>query len=255
MHGSTEQLNFDLPPIAAGTPVRIELWGVSSIDWTGVTLEISTYEVVPNNPVAFRAQLDPRLGIYHSQPDQRPHLNECRTKIGASECADVRTTLCQQDAATLLRPECADVARERETSARVIDQSTGTPPPPAPVETPPPQPSDRAVWVPGHWVVARSVWAFWSAGFWRVPDEDLSEGRTASAPSAPPARSEPPPTTPPPAPGAVWTAGSWSWQGSWTWSNGTWRMPPKPNQTWRPATWRASGQASFKLDPGGWISR
>lgn len=162
---------------------------------------------------------------------------------------------------------CADVKRDLDDANASLDSTTNTPPPPALAETQPPRPSVNATWVPGHWVYVHNAWSFWSAGFWRVDEDDRTQGRTATAPSAPPPpRAEPQATAPPPAPTAVWTSGYWAWNAGWQWVAGAWRVPPtsatgqgtgQGTVTWRPTTWRVDVKVTgtFRLDPGGWFPR
>jgi hypothetical protein len=254
-HDDYEEVALDGPPVAGGVAVRIELWGMGMIDWTGVTLEIRSYEIIPKDPVGYRKRIeDKRLARKHPI-DNGPHIAACRDRLGAPECADVRVFGCQRDAATLSRSECADVKKSRDDAA-TMGESTSIPPPRGLAETPPPKPSQNAVWVSGHWVFAHAAWSFWSSGFWRVDPIDLTQNQTATAPSAPPPpKVEPQAQQPSPAPGAVWTPGYWHWSTSWQWFAGAWRIPPVPAATWHPARWHAdvNARGSFRLDPGGWL--
>lgn len=58
-------------------------------------------------------------------------------------------------------------------------------PPPARAEVQPPRPSVHAAWIPGYWQDSGG-WE-WSAGFWRVPNEDIEQEKTVEAPAPPPA--------------------------------------------------------------------
>jgi hypothetical protein len=266
-HSTYQDDALDAPPVAAGTRLLIKLWGMSPIDWSGVRLEIKTWEIVPNDPVAYRRRVEAER-IAHAHPvDPGPHLAECRTKPGAKECADVRVTVCQMSKENLASAACVDVKRDLDDANANLGSTTNTPPPPALAETQPPRPSVNATWVPGHWVYVQNAWSFWSAGFWRVDDEDRAQGRTVTAPSAPPPpRAEPQATEKPPAPTAVWTSGYWAWNAGWQWVAGAWRVPPaqaagqgtgQGTMTWRPATWRVDVKVTgtFRLDPGGWFPR
>jgi len=252
-HAVSDDLSLDQAPASAGTPLRVELWGMSAIDWTGVTFEIRSYEIVPKDPITYRKWMGDRRAAFRHPTDLRPHIEECLAKLGAKECADVHGAACQHDAATLDRPECADIKKLRELPA---GESTNTPPPPALAETPPPRPSENAVWVPGHWVYANGSWSFWSPGFFRVSEEDRQQGKTVTAPSAPPPpRPEPKMHEAPPAPRAVWTPGYWHFRVTWIWVEGAWRVPPAAGVAWRPFTWKLDARGSFRLDPGGWLGR
>lgn len=242
-------------PVAAGTRFSVEFRGMSAIDWGGVTLEIHTYQIVPKDPAIYRKHVEAKRWAFHHPKDQRPHIAACLSKLGAPECADVRLEACQTNQTTLADPACADIKKELEHDKRELEHGgiTNTPPPPPLVETRPLKPSAKAVWVSGHWVFAHNSWSFWSPGFWRVSDDDVKQGKTTTAPSAPPPpRPEPARQARPPAPGAVWTPGYWQWSGHWTWVSGAWRAPPKPSVTWRPSTWKVDVHGSFKLHPGGW---
>ncbi len=251
-HDASGNVSLDVPPVAAGTHLRVDFWGMGAIDWGGVTLEIHTYEIIPKDPATYRKHIEAKRWAFHHPTDKGPHIAECVSKLGAPECADVRVLACQTNETTLADPACADVKKSRDDAAS-SGEVTNTPPPPPIAEAPPPKPSDNAVWVSGHWVYVHGSWSFWSAGFWRVSDEDRKQGRTTTAPSAPPPpRPEPARQRPPPAPGAQWTPGYWQWNGHWTWVAGAWRVPPKASATWRPFKWNVDVRGSFKLDPGGW---
>ncbi len=267
-HSTYDPDSLDESPVKPGIPLRIVLWGMTPIDWSGVTLEIRTWEIVPNDPVAYRRRVEADR-VAHAHPvDRRPHIAECVSKPGAKECADVRVETCQQNKEVLASPPCADIKKSLDDSM-AAPPITNTPPPPALAETQPPRPSVNATWVPGHWVYVHSAWSFWSAGFWRVDDEDRAQGRTVTAPSAPPPpRAEPQAREAPPAPTAVWTSGYWAWNAGWQWVAGAWRMPPvvtvgqgqaqgQGTMTWRPATWRVDVKVSgtFRFEPGGWFPR
>lgn len=133
-------------------------------------------------------------------------------------------------------------------------RSTDAPPPPR-TEVKPPRPSVHAEWIPGFWQHEQQ-WV-WSAGFWRVPEADITAQQTASAPVAPPpVKTEP---TPPPAPAAsaslVWTPGYWAWNGSaYIWIDGAWRIPPHSGATWVTPSWSAHGSVHVFV-PGGWSLR
>ncbi|HEY1956653.1 MAG TPA: YXWGXW repeat-containing protein [Polyangiaceae bacterium] len=135
------------------------------------------------------------------------------------------------------------------------DAGVSAPPPPARAETQPPKPSVHAAWVPGYYKKSGGNW-LWSPGFWRVPDEDVEQELTTTAPVAPPpARDESTARASAPAPDAVWTEGSWQWDGArWVWVQGAWRLPPAPLVVWQQPRWAPRG-ARFVLVPGGWSRR
>ena len=127
-------------------------------------------------------------------------------------------------------------------------------PPPAPqAETQPPRASENAVWVPGYWRWNGFRW-LWLYGFWRVPQSDLEQEKTATAPA------EPPPAqvetvVAAPFPDAVWTPGYWHWQaGAWVWVSGRWLVPPASDNQWRRPVWRRTPRGVI-LIPGHWIRR
>jgi hypothetical protein len=136
-------------------------------------------------------------------------------------------------------------ARYLDTTARAADA-----PPPPRAEVTPPRPSAHAEWIPGYWQHERD-W-IWSAGFWRVPQEDIVAEQTSEAPVAPPvAKIEAPP--PQPAAGRlVWTPGYWAWNGSaYLWIEGAYRIPPQAGARWVAPTWTPR-RGRVVLAPGGW---
>lgn len=127
-------------------------------------------------------------------------------------------------------------------------------PPPSPrAETPPPKASQNAVWVPGYWRWNGFSW-LWLSGFWRVPESDLKEEKTATAPA------EPPPlqvetVEVAPFPDAVWAPGYWHWVGAaWVWVPGRWLVPPSAGQQWERPQWRRTPRGVI-LVPGRWLRR
>jgi len=127
-------------------------------------------------------------------------------------------------------------------------------PPPAPqAETQPPRASENATWVPGYWRWNGFQW-LWLYGFWRVPQSDLDQEKTAVAPAEPPpARVEV--VVPAPFPDAVWTPGYWHWQAAtWIWVPGRWLVPPSAGNQWLRPQWRRTPRGVI-LVPGHWIRR
>lgn len=131
-------------------------------------------------------------------------------------------------------------------------------PPPLPkAEKRTPRPSRNARWVPGYWVrikggPAAGRWG-WIAGWWRVPQTDVSRGLTARTRRRPPARRKMGQRPAKPTPRAVWAAGYWHWTGRrHVWVHGAWRIPPRGQLRWRPARWIRRGPFLI-LVPGGWI--
>ncbi|PKN44585.1 MAG: hypothetical protein CVU59_11305 [Deltaproteobacteria bacterium HGW-Deltaproteobacteria-17] len=127
-------------------------------------------------------------------------------------------------------------------------------PPPAPqVEIQPPRASENAVWVPGYWRWNGFRW-LWLYGFWRVPQSDLDQEKTAVAPDEPPpAKVET--VVAAPFPDAVWTPGYWHWQsGAWVWVPGRWLVPPSAGNQWRRPRWHRTPRGVI-LVPGHWIRR
>jgi hypothetical protein len=129
-------------------------------------------------------------------------------------------------------------------------------PPPARAESQPPRPSPNAAWIPGYWQFTDG-W-LWSAGFWRVPQQDIEQEKTVEAPKPPP----PPKVEPPPptevayhqARRAIWTPGYWMWNGSgYIWIAGAWRIPDGAEMTWQPPTWRPSRRGTSIYVPGGFV--
>ena len=129
--------------------------------------------------------------------------------------------------------------------------TAGAPPPPR-VEVKPPQPSVHAEWIAGFWQ-HEGTWV-WSAGFWRVPDEDIAAEQTVAAPVEPPAMKV---EVPPAAASAtlVWTPGYWAWNGSaYIWIEGAWRIPPRAGVRWVAPSWTPR-RGRIVLVPGGWSLR
>ncbi len=127
-------------------------------------------------------------------------------------------------------------------------------PPPAPqIEAQPPKASENATWVPGYWRWNGFQW-LWLYGFWRVPQSDLDQEKTATAPDEPPpAKVEAAVVAP--FPDAVWTPGYWHWAvGAWVWVPGRWLVPPSGGNQWSRPQWRRTPRGVI-LTPGHWIRR
>jgi hypothetical protein len=131
-------------------------------------------------------------------------------------------------------------------------------PPPAKTEQQPPRPSPNAAWTPGYWQFTDG-WV-WSAGFWRVPPQDIEQEKTVEAPAPPPA---PKVEAPPQADvtyytvrKAVWTPGHWMWNGNvYIWIGGAWRIPEAVDMSWVAPTWRATRRGTLRFVPGGFVRR
>jgi hypothetical protein len=241
-----DDVSIDVPPHPAGEEIAIKLWAMKPIDWGGVVLEISRFEIRPNDEVAWRAKLE-------SQQKKNAEGRAENARVSKESSAKWSAHL-QECSGHEKEPQCADVARARAPYVPQPQTSTGTPPPAPKAETKPPKPSDGAIWVAGSWVWDGFKWSYWSPGFWNVPPSDVAGKHTATAPSAPPApKTESKP--PQPVPNAVWTPGYWHWQMSaWVWVDGAWRVPPSAGAKWKPAEWRVEAGGVVRLDPGGWVT-
>ncbi len=129
-------------------------------------------------------------------------------------------------------------------------------PPAARAEVQAPKPSQHAAWIPGYWSDADG-WV-WSAGFWRVPKEDIEQEKTVEAPTPPPVHEVE--AAPQPevayytARKAVWTPGYWMWNGAgYLWIVGSWRIPETTGMTWVAPTWRPSRRGTSIYVPGGFV--
>lgn len=241
--------DFDKPPIAAGATIRIKLWGMRSIDWGGVVVEVSRSELKPKDEIAWRKKLDDKRRVHREDraksddawKKRQAHLDDCRKRPKDADCQDVA-------------PKPPSTPASTPATTPSTPPITNTPPPAPRVESPPPKPSDGAIWVSGRWVFDGRAWSYWSPGFWRVPDADVTGKHTTTAPKMPPApKTENKP--PLPIPGAVWTPGYWHWQVSvWVWIDGAWRMPPVAGASWKPSEWRVDASGVVRLEPGGWIT-
>jgi hypothetical protein len=138
---------------------------------------------------------------------------------------------------------------------KTVEEPAATrPPPPARAETPPPKPSPNAAWIPGYWQFTDG-WV-WSAGFWRVPQQDIEQEKTVEAPTPPPApRTEAPPDVAyHTARKAVWTPGHWMWNGAgYVWIAGAWRIPEAVEMRWVAPTWRPTRRGTSIYIPGGFV--
>lgn len=129
-------------------------------------------------------------------------------------------------------------------------------PPAARAEVSPPKPSPNAAWIPGYW--SDSDGWVWSAGFWRVPKEDIEQEKTVEAPAPPPVQKVEPAPQPEvayyTARKAVWTPGYWMWNGAgYVWIAGSWRIPEAAGMTWVAPTWRPSRRGTSIYVPGGFV--
>ncbi len=129
-------------------------------------------------------------------------------------------------------------------------------PPPARADTQPPKPSFNATWIPGYWQFTDG-WV-WSAGFWRVPKEDIEQEKTVEAPAPPPVLKADAAPTPDvayyTARKAVWTPGYWMWNGAaYIWIAGGWRIPESAGMTWVAPTWRPTRRGTSIYIPGGFV--
>ncbi len=176
-----------------------------------------------------------------------------RVHVAMNARASERATYCEShpnDARCWSRAEL--YARQtgwRQRSVVVVSRPSG--PPPAPrAETRTPKPSINAEWRPGYWYWA-AAWA-WIAGQWRVPESDITQELTTTAPRLPPApRAESRPVAP--APHAIWVAGYWQWTGAeFVWIVGSWQFVPTPGARWQSARWKIKVGGAVLL-PGRWI--
>lgn len=151
--------------------------------------------------------------------------------------------------ATLAGEVKAGRAHYTDTTAHSADA-----PPPPRAEIKPPSPSSHAEWIPGFWQRDRE-W-IWSAGFWRVPESDITAEQTVEAPVAPPPmKMETPPSAPAASASVVWTPGYWAWNGNaYIWIEGAWRIPPHADVRWVAPTW-IPRRGRLVLVPGGWSVR
>jgi hypothetical protein len=129
-------------------------------------------------------------------------------------------------------------------------------PPAARAEVQTPRPSPNASWIPGYW--SDSDGWVWSAGFWRVPKEDIEQEKTVEAPAPPPVVKVEPAPQPEvayyTARRAVWTPGYWMWNGAgYVWIAGSWRIPEATGMTWVAPTWRPSRRGTSIYVPGGFV--
>lgn len=161
-----------------------------------------------------------------------------------------------------------------------------TPPPLQRSEWQPPRPSERHVWVGGHFAPEGDR-LVWRAGRWTIPPEprlryeparwDDRGGRFVFlrghfrpiSPASPDRPYDPPsltastraPVVPPPAPieqhdappfpGAVWIAGWWWYDGiDFLWVAGRWSAAPT-GQTWLPPRWIPETSGA-RFEPGRW---
>lgn len=210
-----DQVVFD-----PGTRLVLEFWSAEPNDLEGVSFVIRQKGTPADmTHEAFLAYEEAR----HAYFDRLHEFNEARVAAGRARWAEPSE-----------RPE------------------PPPPPPPPRQERRPPRPSEHAEWIGGYW--HHEAGAFhWIAGFWRVPERDVREEKTVSAPEAPPEappeREERPPR---PSERAVWVPGSWQWDGrAYVWIEGVWRIPPSAGHAWQPSRWIPS-RGGVRLVPGGW---
>ena len=176
----------------------------------------------------------------------------------------------QQERADQLRLEREVTLLERQTRREVAEEQAAIaayvrpepvrvcladePPPPAPAEVLPPQPTLHSQWVAGYWTFSCEGW-FWLPGWWKVPEADLRVEVHVAAPAAPPPlRVEVRP--PCPLPGAIWVVGHWFWShGRWVWVGGRWALPPRAGVVWRGGVWLPVPGGGVRFDPGRWELR
>jgi hypothetical protein len=138
---------------------------------------------------------------------------------------------------------------------RTVERPVATKqPPPAKSETQPPKPSPNAAWIPGYWQDTDG-WV-WSAGFWRVPQQDIEQEKTVETATPPPApkAEKPPDVAYYSARKAIWTPGYWMWNGSgYIWIAGSWRIPEGVEMRWVAPTWRPTRRGTLIYVPGGFV--
>jgi hypothetical protein len=249
-----------------GEKISINVWSDTPQDWEGFVAVVEQGRLVPDDPAKWAAgqadakKKDAEAGAAnHAKFDRE---NKCRqdyehTKVWTPACEAEFPGLPQKDAAIDACWKVWDTQKIWTDACRSltnVDPSKETPygpPPAAPADPKPPQPSVHAEWVPGSYQASGKIWV-WSPGLWKVPSEDVSSGQTAKAPSAPPPpKAETPPAKP--SPNAVWCPGWWAFSFTgWVWIDGAWRIPPFPGATFRAYAWVSMGGA-FTLVPGGWV--
>jgi hypothetical protein len=249
-----------------GEKISIRIWSDTPQDWEGYVAWVEQGRLVPDDAAKWaagqEAEKKKSAEASAAASAQIDRLNRCRSawqtsKVWTPACEAEFPTLRQEDAAI---DACWEVWNKQKIwtdecrKITNVDPSHEKPygPPPAPPADPkPPQPSVHAEWVPGSYLAVGAKWV-WSPGLWKVPNEDVSSGQTAKAPSAPP-----PPKVeaqpPKPSPNAVWCPGWWAFSLSgWIWIEGAWRIPPFPGATFRAYAWVSMGGV-FTLVPGGWV--
>ncbi len=219
---ASDQARDEDQPILGRGKLVIEIWSDLPNDFTGASLLVQQRAV----PAGFKAE---EWNAY-----RRAH-NEWQA--GRDEA--------------LLRSRQAGHKWKTYSMAPATKQ-----PPPARAEVPTPKPSPNADWIPGYWHDSDG-WV-WSAGFWRVPKEDIEQEKTVEAPAPPPA----PKVDAAPQPDvayytarkAVWTPGYWMWNGRlYVWIPGSWRIPQETGMTWVAPTWRPSRRGTSIYVPGGFV--
>ena len=239
----TSSWTFDIGAHRRGADIRVRVWSRQPNDVEGASIHIIHNAYKPNV----------------SDDEWRRHL--ARKEAEATRKAEEARRRAEREP----RPTEAELrARLADAEAASAEDAGGTgellagptSPPPAPrAETIPPRPSVNAEWVPGywHWNGETGAWVA-ITGQWRVPQSDIQDGLTATAPRPPPAsRDETRPEKP--TPDAVWAAGYWAWSGDrFVWIAGSWQIPPSATMVWQPPSWRLSA-SGVVLAPGGWQRR
>jgi hypothetical protein len=257
--------------------IKLTLWSEEPNDYEGTTFVVEQGDIVPREPAKWAAGIEAEhkkaadskvedeernkrrnacFNVFYSTKD---HVwsEACQKEFGDAGPRAQR----QQDCHNVwyAKKTWSDACRKEfgddpGTASKTTKPSPSFSPPPAPPPDPqPPKPSVNAEWVPGSYSW-EGKWV-WSAGVFRVPKKDVDEGKTATAPNAPPAPKDESTKPPQPSPNSVWTGGYWFFAASnWIWIEGAWRIPPTPGATWKAFVWLKVG-GSFVLDPGGWLGK